>query len=266
MPGSARTQSFMLSTATVMIGPMADLYNLNKDAHSLGLAKNVVVSSEPSFIELTQGIRNQVVMSVKNNDGLKCSFDVSEFSLRNLAYAAGLDASGATYDPITVQHVTAGAAAPAATTVLVATDVTAQYPVGEWIWLQDGFDDKVHIAKISARSYAAPNTTITFAGYAIPAGVTFPTGSRIGLVKPISLGGAVPQPDLSAKIIGVMPKDQRPVVVMFPKIKITRGFNLNFLSDNFAAMPWEFTPYALVSTDTFYSDFGDNMFRIYPAQ
>ena len=40
MAGEAKTDSFMLGAATVMIGAMADLYDLNPTDHSIGLVKN----------------------------------------------------------------------------------------------------------------------------------------------------------------------------------------------------------------------------------
>jgi hypothetical protein len=265
MPGNAKTNGFLLSTATVCVGPMADVYNLNPTAHSVGLVKNVQAVSEPTFVELTQGVKNQPVMTVPNSDGLRVSFEVYEYTLRNLGYAAGLDASGAGFNALPNIHTTAAVVNAAATSLTVATDLTLTYPIGSWIYLQNGLDDYIHVAKVSAVSYSNPNTTITFTGFAIPAGLTFPLGSRLGKVVPIDKGAALPQPDLSAKILGVMPKDNRPVVIVYPKIRITKGFSINFQSDAFASMPWEFTPYPLVSGDTFYSDFGDAQFRMFPA-
>lgn len=265
MPGQAQSNSFLLSSATVCIGPTASLYDLNPTAHSIGLVKNFQAVSEPTYVEMTQGIRNSVAMSVRNNDGLRCSMEVYEYSLRNLAYAAGLDASGASFNANTTSPwLSTASITAAATAIIVPGDVTATVAVGDWIYIQNGLDDYVHIAKVSARVFST-NTTITFAGYAIPAGLTFPIGSRVGEVQRINLGAAVVQPDLCAKVIGVMPKDQRPVVIMYPKIKITKGFGLSFQVDNFQNMPFEFTPYALVSGDSYYSDFGDNMMALYPG-
>ena len=265
MPGQPRTNAFLLSSASVLIGPMASLFSLNKTAHSIGLAKNVVIASQPGFVELTSGITNNVVMSVKNADQLTASMEVYEYSARNLAYAAGLDGSGVAWDPNNTIWLSSGAAAAAATTITVGSDITADLAVGDWIYLQNGLDDYVHVAKVSARAFATGTTTITFAGYPIPAGITFPIGTRIGEVETIELGAALPQPDLAARIIGIMPKDNRPIVVDFPKIKITRGFNLAFQTDNFTNMPFEFTPYSLVSTDTLYGEFGDAKMRLYPG-
>jgi hypothetical protein len=264
MPGQAKTNGFLLSTATVCIGPMANLWDLNPTAHSIGLVKNFQSNSDPTLVELTQGIKNQPVMTVPTSDGLKVSFEVHEFTLRNMAYAAGLDGSGAGYNAIPTINLSTAQITAAATAIVVAGDVTASIAIGDWIYIQNGLDDYVHIAKVSLTAFST-NTTLTFAGYAIPTGLTFPIGTRVGKIKPIEMGAALPQVDLCAKIFGIMPKDNRPIVIVYPKIRITKGFSLAFQSDNFAAMPWEFTPYPLVSTDTYYSEFGDAMMRLYPA-
>ncbi|TIT61156.1 MAG: hypothetical protein E5W90_32965, partial [Mesorhizobium sp.] len=73
MAGNAKTNKFLLSTATVMLGALADLHKLNPAEHSIGLVKNFQLTGEAQFTELTQGIRNAVVMSVRTGEGLKTS-------------------------------------------------------------------------------------------------------------------------------------------------------------------------------------------------
>ena len=94
MPGLATSDEFFLSTATVMIGPQADLMELNVAEHSLGLVKNFSMQSDPTLVELTQGIRNQRVATMVTGTGLKTSWEMYEYTAENLAYAAGLDATG----------------------------------------------------------------------------------------------------------------------------------------------------------------------------
>lgn len=265
MPGTAKTSSFLLSTATVMIGPLADLHNLNPAAHSVGLAKNFQMTFDPQYTELTQGITNTVVMSVRTSEAIRASFEVYEYTLRNIGYAAGLDASGISFNSTSTIQLTSTVTAAAATTVTVASDVSAMYPVGTYFFLQDGTDDKVHIAKVSAVAFATGVTTITFAGFAVPTGVTFPIGSRLGVVKKVEVGsGVLFQPELAAKIVGILPKNNEPFTILLPKVKVTRGLNIAFDSANFTNLPFELTPYAQTTSDPFYTEYGGASAVLFP--
>lgn len=267
MPGLAQTDKFLLSTATVMLGPVADLFKLNPAAHSIGLVKNFQMSLDPEYTELTQGITNTVVMSVRTSEPLRASMEVYEYTLRNIAYGAGLDASGAAYAPTSGLYLSTASITAAATAIIVAGDVTTDVTVGSYIFIQadaGAGSDIVHIAKVSAATFST-NTTITFTGYAIPTGVTFGIGSRVGLIKKVSVGeGVIFQPELAAKIVGVLPKNNEPFTILFPKVKITKGLNVSFDSANFTNLPFEFTPYAGVSTDPFYADFGAASAILFP--
>ena len=254
-PGIAKTSKFMLSTATVMVGPVADLHKLNSIEHSIGLVKNFQMTADPQYIELTQGISNDVVMSVKYAEGIKAAMEVYEFSLRNIAYAAGLDGSGVEYDAISDIHPLSATATT--TTVKVADDLSSDLSAGDYIFIQKGTEDVVHIAKVTTVVFATGETTVTLAtGYEIPATLTFGVGDRMGKVKRIDIGGRTTQPEVAVKVVGLLPKDGSPFTIMFPKVKITKGLAAAFQSDNFSNMPFEFTPYAGIPGDPFYSDYG----------
>ncbi len=264
MAGLAKTKSFMLSTATVMIGPAEDLHQLNPDEHSIGLVKNLQLTADPQFIELTQGINNAVVMSMKNAEGIRVSMEVYEYTLRNLAYAAGLDASGTDFDPMDDIWVTSGAVT-ANNEVTVATDLTPNLAPGDFIFIQNGLDDKVHIAKVAEATNGTGNTTITFAaGYETPSSATFPAGSRVGKVRQVKVGGTTQQPEMGVKIVGLLPKDIAPFTIYLPKAKITRGLGVAFQSDNFGNLPFELTPYAGVPGDPLYGEYGEAVAVLFP--
>lgn len=89
--GSAKTESFNLGAATVMIGPKADVLDFTPEKHGIGLVKNFTFSSSDQYLDLTQGIRNTVVYSVKNGSDITASMEVYEYTSRNLAYALGLE-------------------------------------------------------------------------------------------------------------------------------------------------------------------------------
>lgn len=250
MAGNARGNDFLLSTATVMVGPVADLLKLNPLDHSLGLVKNFTLSADPQFVELTQGLTNDVVMSLKTGDGSRASCEVYEYTTRNLAYAAGLDGSSISYDPITATFTTSAAATSTTVTLSAApTGIAA----GDWIFIQNGIDDLVHVGKVASIS---TNTITLTTNSAIPTNLVLAAGSRVGKVRQISMGVSTPNTTLAAKVTAILPQDNKPVTLLFPKIKITRGFNIAFSSDSFGNMPFEFTPYASAMTDPFYGEFG----------
>lgn len=256
MAGNAKTNKFMLSTATVMLGPLADLHKLNPMEHSIGLVKNFQLTGEAQYTELTQGIRNAVVMSVRTGEGLKTSCEVYEFTAKNIAYAAGIDASGTTFDVVEEMSALSAEAIGAADDIVLAVAPTTAIAAGDYLFIQKGQDDYVHVVKVA--SYDNGTKTVTFAaGFEIPTGMTFPVGSRVGRLKRIDVGVAQTQPDLACKVTGILPKDNTPFTILLPKVKITRGLGISFASDNFSNMPFEMQPYQMVTTDPFYAEYGD---------
>jgi len=264
MLGNAKTNRFLLSTATVMLGARANLHLLNPSDHSIGLVKNFVLQSDPQNVILTQGLRNAAVMSVRNSEGLRCSMEVYEYTAKNLAYAAGLN-GGSGYNLIATDFPTAGSTAPGATTVVVTGDASTAIPADSWMYMQDTITDVVHIAKVTSSVYSSPNTTITITGYPTPTGVTYAAGSVVGRVRKVDVGAAEVQPDLCAKVVGLMPKDNKPFVILFPKIQISKGLGVSFQAENFSNMPFEFTPYAQVSGDATYAIHGDAIAVLFAA-
>ncbi|KQS84253.1 hypothetical protein [Rhizobium sp. Leaf383] len=258
MAGAAKTKNFLLSTATVMVGKPEDLHKLNPAEHALGLVKNFQMTADPTYVELTQGVKNSVVMSVKNADGVKCSMEIYEYTVRNLGYAAGLDASGVAFDQNEDIWLASAAYASAGKTIEVNSDISSKLAAGDFIFMQNGIDDKVHIAKVASAVFATSKTTITIAaGYEPATAVVFPVGSRLGRVKRIDVGNTDVQPEFSAKIVGLLPKDNAPFTILLPKIKITKGMGVAFQTDNFGNLPFEFTPYSGVSTDPFFTEYAN---------
>lgn len=264
MAGNAKTNKFLLASATVMIGPMADLFKLNKDAHSVGLVKNFTFGTEPTFLDLTQGVTNDIVASAKTGNGATATWEMYEYTLRNLAYASGLDATSTTFDQASsTVALTNAITAAAATTITLAGDHTSIFPVGALGYIQKS-DDYIHVFKVLTSAFATATTTITVsAQYAIPTGMSFPVGSKVGVLKAIDIGGYDLQANLAAKVVGILPQDGKPVVLMFPKVRITTGMNLSFATDNWSNMPFGFTPYVSTSEDPFYAEFGDRVARLF---
>lgn len=261
--GLAQTAQFLLATGTLMIGPSSKVMELTPALHSLGLVKNVAAVADPQFAELTQGVQNDVVYSVNTNNQVRISAEVYEHTNRNLAYGVGLDGSGTDF-AMSSQATTLASQMTASAVANVATGDGADFEAGDWLIIQDVTDgnmDKIHVGKVA--SVASDAVTLA-TGYAVPTGVTFPAGSRVyHIPKPITLGAGNSMPALGAKIVGVLPEGNEPVTLVFPKVRITKGFSLSFAGDNFQNLPFEIVPYALLPTDPYYADFGGAKGRVF---
>lgn len=255
MAGEAKTNKFVIGEATVMIGPMATVFDLMPTTHSLGLVKNFAVQVETGNVELTQGIENVPIFSIQNQFNTSGSFEVYEYTARNLAYGLGLDASGAAYDePASSGPYTLNTAISTSTTAVVLTaGQGTTWVAGDWCILQQN-EDQVFAAKVASKSTdtltldrAVPGTSVTFAT----------ATTRIWRAKGIGASGGNTN-FLGMKVSVTMPDVAKPAVLLFPKVRITRGFNMSIGTSDFSNLPFEFTPYPLVSTDALFSSFGTN--------
>lgn len=257
MSGEARTADFLLSTATVMVGPRDKLAELTPALHSVGLIKNVQVTSDPSFVSLTQGVENIEVSSVTTGNPSKISGEVYEFTARNMAYGAGLDASTSDYEPIVTQAALASPIVSGGVTVVLATGAVAANSLvsGDFVVITDtSVDDRLHVGKVLSIS---TDTLTLHSDYTMPAGMSFAVATTaVYKVRNIKVGAQLKRPYFGIKLVGVLPESGEPVTVLFPKAKITRGISLAFASDNFSNMPFEFSPVALLPTDKYYADYG----------
>lgn len=256
MPGEAKTSEFLLSTATVMIGPQAKVMELTPALHSVGLIKNVQVSTELGFTELTQGVQNQVVSSVNNSVQNRIGGELYEYTARNLAYGAGLDGGDGGFDTLTTQYaLTSAVAAGVGSTIALASGGT-DFAAGDFVILQDTLiPDRVFIGKVASVSI---NTLTLATGYTFTAENTgWLVASTVAYkVRRVQVGSVAKQQRFGAKLVGILPETGEPITLIFPKVAITKGLGFSFQTENFSNMPFEFMPYALVSTDPFYADYG----------
>lgn len=249
MAGEAKTSAFMLGTATIMLGALADLMTLN-DANSIGLVKNVTVKTTPGFTELTQGVKNSLVYSVMTKNDSTVAGEVYEYTGKNLSYMAGLD--GTSIVPAAISTTTTAVyAAPvgpatAGLTTLPVTSATGLNP-GDTIFIQNPGSENVMIRKIAS---ITTNTLTLDTGLPI----AFVQGAIVKKVNVIALGSTSDQPYLSCKIVGTMANGDQ-VAILIPKVRITSGLNVGFKTDNFDNMPLELAVYDQVSTDPFYAAF-----------
>lgn len=256
MAGEARTSDFLLSTATVMVGPSSKVMELTPDLHSVGLIKNVQVTTEPQFVELTQGVEAQTVAAVNIANPARISGEVYEFTARNIAYGAGIDASGVGFDPLTTSYLLGTAITTGGSSVVLAAGGT-DFVAGDFLVIQDTTSgDKVHVGKVQS---VATNTITLATGYTMPTTLAFPIATTIIYkVRGLKIGSNLKRPTMGIKLVGILPETGEPITLVFPKARIMKGLNMAFQNENFSNMPFEFMPYSLLPADPYYADLGSS--------
>lgn len=255
---NVQTPSFLIGNATVMMAPQStDVFSLTPDLHSVGMVKNVTVGVESDTIELRNGILQALVDSQKSNVRMTTTFEGYEFSAANLYRALGYAQNAV------IQRrrgrLTA-AATNGATTLSVESNpipgdsnsgITAvnNIPNGATILIQRANQpDFVYPVKVSAATTGTAPYSVTIP--ALPTGVTFSAGDTVWIVNELEIGSTVSQGDFFCmKIAGTLSNYNVPLVVVFPKVKIVRGFSLNFSETDYANLPFEVSPYFLAASE-----------------
>jgi|SRR5687768_5027205 len=250
MAGLAKTEAFMLNTASLMLGSLADLMVLESETHGVGLVKNLTFKSAPSFTELSQGVKNTLVASTMTGNDVTLDGEIYEYTGKNVSYAAGLN--GSTLVASTVKNI-AGVIATT-TTVTVATEDLSKFTagaegVGDRVMIQMGDDDQVMIRRITT----AATDTLTF-DTALPTSFAVAAAVKISKCNNIAIGSLADQPYLSCKVVGKLANGD-PVVILLPKIRVVSGLNFAFKTDSFDHIPVNIKAYDLVTTDPFYTMF-----------
>ena len=260
MAGEARSIDFLVGTATIMLGLPADLRDFRPETHSIGLVKNVKLMAEATYIELTQGLRNSVVHSVKTGEPVRASAEVYEFNASNWSYALGfsgynvgipaLNAGSATITTVEALVPSGGILAPADVTGYddFTLSTVTNFAVGDYVLIQVGHNDVV-----------VPRRITTIAGSVITVdapikNVAFPAGVTVNKCLVVPVGRKSEQPFLAAKIVGNM-ADGREIAIEIPKLRITKGFDVTFQTSDYANMPFEFTVYDQIPADNQYARF-----------
>lgn len=271
---AVKKSAFMLSSATVMMAPAftTDVYALTPEDHSVGMVKEVAVPLESSQIQLTNGVSQSVVASRRTSVQPTISFTSYEFTAQNVARSLAM--SG-TLGTMKRGALTTAAAAADVQLVLESSPVPGEagsaitalgdIPAGSTLLVQrpSPNQDYVFPTKSSgaATGAASPWTVPIAANYAIPAGMSFPIGSLVWVVP--ALRPTVDQDDLfCVKITGTLDSYDRPVTVVLPKVRVSRGFNLSFTETEYGGMPWELMPLLMSATEATdrLADIGTNAF------
>lgn len=261
MAGEAKSDNFMLGTATFMIGPRDKLYDLNPDEHSVGLVKNFQTSGTKEQATLGQGVRNDEVFAVVTASPVSGSFEMYEYTEGNLAYALGLD--GSTYtekagDAFTtsgdVSFSTGSAAIP------ITDGVGQDVQVGEYLSLRTPSTDNIVIAKVTATNGISSGTasggsaTITVSIPDANSTQTIKAGSKVSVVSVLAMGDAEANLEYAAKVVGQLANGKW-ITLLYPKIRVNSGLSVAFSTDNFNNMPFEFTPMKPIAGDPFFAEF-----------
>lgn len=255
-----KKNAFMLSSATLMMAKFGDIpvFDLTPADHSVGLSEEIAVNLDASNIDLTAGITQAIVDTKRTNVQAQITGSVKEYSAENLLRAQGLGSGAVTAQRGKLSAVAAAAAVsltvvsdaiPGETTS--ALDDADILPAGTTILIQDpNTPELVFPAVLSAASsFAAGAHTLPIANTAIPAGMSFPVDSKVWIVTAMSVG-SMDQTDLfSVKIVGTLANFNRPVVAVFPKVQVIKGFNLTFSEKEYGMMPWEMRPMLLAASE-----------------
>lgn len=252
--GNAMTDTFLLATATLMIGKQSELYDLSPAINSVGLIKNVNHEANKETTDLTQGILNDVVYSVTTGAPIRITGEMYEFTEKNMAYGLSLDGSELAKvigDKFTA---TAGAAAntdPTMTDLTLDTPTTPQtLAAGDAVMIRTP-DDNIILA-VADGAVSAGTLTIRQA-IASPS-TAIPAGSTVSKVNVLNLGDSNKPEYFSAKLIGELPNGEI-ITILYPKVKVVSGLSLGFSTSDFSNMAMELEPMALLASDPFYSEF-----------
>ena len=259
MPAAVKTNNFMLSQATLMLAPFAQgsanmTFDLDPAANSVGLIKNLQTKEESSQVELRAGVRQLLVDSQKSGVKVSVSAEVYEYTAKNMLYSLSLNR--------TTQVVKAAGLAGALAAAGASLNLAATAPAGSTaapITLADltsgtvlmiqgtgDFSDRTFITKVSATPSALTAVAIS---PPVPAGMSFSIGDGVFLVNQIPVGTTATQDFFSLKVVGMLANENKPVTIIFPKVKILKGFNFDFTEDKYGSMAWEIDPYFMTTAD-----------------
>lgn len=250
-----KNPKFVIGNATVMLAPFTEnVFELNPDDHSVGMVKSVALEQSADQITLKNGIQQLTVDTQKSNVNMTVTFEGYEFDARNLTYALGL--AGSTVKRLR-GRLTADAAAAAATISVESypvpgdsasmIDAVGDVPVGATLLLQnpDEPDEVYPIAVTEATTGTGPYVVTINGG----APVDMTTGWIVWVVNEIDVGSFDDDDFFCAKIVGTLSANNEPIVVVIPKLKVSRGFNLTFSETDYSNLPFELAPIVLTKAE-----------------
>lgn len=249
-----KNPKFVIGNATVMLAPFGeDAFALNPDAHSVGMVKAVSLEQTSEQIMLRNGIQQLTVDTQKSAVNFTATFEGYEFDAQNLTYALGV--AGSTVKRLR-GRLTANAAS-GATTISVESypiagdaesviDAVGDIPSGATILLQNP-DDPAEVYPVAATAATTGTGPYVVTVEALPAAVT--TGWIVWIVNELQVGSFEQDEYFCAKIVGTLSANDEPIMVIIPKLKVTRGFNLSFSETDYSNLPFELTPMLMTRSE-----------------
>jgi hypothetical protein len=249
-----KNPKFVIGNATVMIAPYTeDAFALNPTDHSVGMVKSVTMEQQSDQIMLKNGIQQLTVDTQKSNVNMTTTFEGYEFDARNLTYALGVAGSTVTR----LRGTLAADAASGATTLSVdsapiAGDATTgiddlgDIPSGAILIIQNP-DQKDEVYTVAATAATTGTGPYSVTVEDLPAAVT--TGWTVWVVNEIATGSFEQDDYFCAKIVGTLSANDEPILVVIPKLKITRGFNLSFSETDYSNLPFELSPIVMTRSE-----------------
>lgn len=255
---AVKNNAFLIGEATLMIAPYgsASVFELTPDAHSVGMVRNVQLTQESDQVELRKGIQQHLVDSKKSNVRTSLTSEVYEYTPQNILYSLSMSQTATAPKRGKLKTAVNGAA----TTITVNSDpipgldssaITAvgDIPNGATVLIQvqgSGNDYVLPVRVTAATTVVGSDYTVTVA---VPAGMSFAAGSRVWVVNEIPVASTAEQDFFSVKVSATMSNNERPLTLVLPKVKISKGFTLNFDEGNYGNMPFEFMPYFLAQSE-----------------
>jgi len=252
-----KNPKFVIGNATVMLAPYSeDVFDLNPDDHSVGMVKSVSLEQQSDQIMLKNGIQQLTVDTQKSNVNFTSTFEGYEFDAKNLTYALGI--TGSTVKRLR-GRLTADAAADATTLSIESypivgdadslIDDVGDIPEGAIIMLQnpDQPDEVYPLATTAATTDTAGDEPYVLTVEAIP--VAAATGWVVWIVNEVEVGSFDQDDFFCAKIVGTLSANNEPIMVVIPKLKVTRGFNLSFSETDYSNLPFELSPIVMTRSE-----------------
>lgn len=259
---AVQKSAFMLSSATLMMAPAftTDVYALTPEEHSVGMAKEIAVPMDSSLIELKNGVTQATVASRRTGVQPTISGTVYEFTAKNIARSLAMSGTPTAMKRGVLTTAAAGddvslilGSSPVPGEATSAITALGDIPAGSTLLVQRPSPDQDYVfptkSSGAATGVATPWTVPIAANYKIPTGMSFPVGSLVWVVPAMHIGDLNADDLFCVKITGTLDAYDRPVTVVFPKVRVSKGFNLSFTETEYGGMPWEMMPLLMSGTE-----------------
>lgn len=246
--GTAQGGAFILQNATIMLGDLGDGEDLIPELHSLGLFKEATVNIARTFTSLAQGVRQQKVDEQLTGEDITVTGKGYEFGAKQLTYALGQDGHGLTSTGLRTTNtlaVTSGG------TDLTLASVTG-LAVGDYLVVAPNGDSDAGLVVVIS------SLTGLVVGLDRPLAMAIPLGSHVTKSRITLVGGDNYVNTYKSMKVTSAAVNGDPIVMIFPKVKVTSSFTLGLSSQDYASTPFTFQSYAMTPAEIGYAQYRAN--------